>query len=237
MSCLLVDEGNTLAKYALCDETGAITTIDWPEIDFLSLTQIIFSSVKKPNDSVINQLQAAVQNANHAHLSIKQVETPAKAFGLINAYQDYKRLGVDRWLAMLAVKNFTSRGFIVIDAGTALTIDAVDRHGLHLGGWILPNVNLSAQSLIKRTDKIEIKQAAKPDINLGKVTESCIYNGLYASHICLIQSLVLSLSTDCQPEIWLTGGDSQIYKKLLAEVNISSQVESDLVFYGLRQYI
>ncbi|OOY42507.1 hypothetical protein BOV91_06775, partial [Solemya velum gill symbiont] len=53
------------------------------------------------------------------------IRTQVQAFGLTNAYDEPQRLGVDRWLAMVAARSLYRRAFYVIDAGSAVTIDAV----------------------------------------------------------------------------------------------------------------
>ena len=78
--------------------------------------------------------------------------------GLTVNYEDVSKLGVDRWLAMLAA--FTSNDYTactVIDCGTALTVDSIAGNGQHLGGFIVPGLELSRKALSEFTG---IKMAA-----------------------------------------------------------------------------
>lgn len=235
MSTLLIDEGNTRAKFALVDKNSAsfrVKLLNITELAQHNISEIIFASVKATNDSVLKQVAALFPNA-----VIKELATQANAFGLQNAYKVVERLGVDRWLAMLGCKTLTKNAFIVIDAGTAVTIDAVSTQGQHLGGWILPNVAFSAESLAKRSGKIELTEPHSPAISLGKITESCVFNGLYASHIALINSLVEDLKNKYQQlDVFLSGGDSHIYQNLLNSQKIKSQIQANLIFKGMCLY-
>lgn len=203
-------------------------------------TPIIFASVKSAQDSCLKSLQQCFTG-----VSIKQIFTPKAQFGLVNAYQAYERLGVDRWLAMLGgmQQNHHQDALIVIDAGTAVTIDLVGAKDLernqnaHLGGWILPNVQFCANSLAQKTGKIELKQAQPAGLSLGKSTESCVYNGLYASHIQLIKSLYVDLKqvnkTVC---VYIAGGDAELYQRLLVNEKVPASISSELVFRGMALY-
>ncbi|WAJ70644.1 type III pantothenate kinase [Catenovulum adriaticum] len=236
MSILLVDEGNTRAKFGLVDKTATsfnVKILSFDELAQNKITEVIFASVKSADNSILKQVAKMLPNAN-----IKQLQTQANAFGLKNAYQVVNRLGVDRWLAMLGSKTLTSNAFMVIDAGTAVTIDAVTAQGQHLGGWILPNVTFSAQSLAKRSGKIELTDKYNPAINLGNITERCIFNGLYASHIALVKSLAQDLTTKYQKvDIFLAGGDCDIYQTLLKSQKIQAKIETNLIFKGMGLFI
>ncbi|MCU4677169.1 type III pantothenate kinase [Catenovulum sp. 2E275] len=249
MNILLVDEGNTSAKYALLQldanatyPTPFIELIDFECLVWREIDKVVFASVKAESDSIypllINKLSANPKlNQQPLADKILQVKTQASAFGLINAYAEYPRLGVDRWLAMLGAKSLTQSAFIVIDAGTAVTVDAVDEQGQHLGGWILPNVEFSAQALAQRSGKIKLNQPALANIELGQNTENCVYNALYASHIALIEKQLAQMQIKHSAvELYLCGGDAQVYAKLLSQQGIQYQLAPQLVFNGLAKY-
>lgn len=236
MSILLIDEGNTRAKFGLIDKASShfnVQMLSFDELTQNKITEVVFASVKSADDSILNQVLALFPNAE-----LRQLHTQAHAFGLQNAYQAVNRLGVDRWLAMLGAKTLTTKAFVVIDAGTAVTIDAVTAQGQHLGGWILPNVTFSAQSLAKRSGKIELTEKNSPDITLGNITEACIFNGLYASHIALIKSLTEDLTIKYQElDVFLAGGDCHIYQTLLKSQKIKTQIDTNLIFKGMGLFI
>lgn len=248
MIVLLIDQGNTKAKYAWCDvienkkhqasgffsSAPIIHSIEEQALVGLKPDRILMASVA----SEANQkaIKSSVQEI-YPKLTLEIITTPTQAYGLTNAYQAHTRLGVDRWLAMLGAKATTDKAFIVIDAGTAVTLDVVDKQGNHQGGWILPNVNFCAESLANRAGKIELKQINPISITLGKVTEDCVYNALYASHIQLIKSQYNEPITGGKPLILLAGGDAQLYLELLQQEQVPAKIVTNLVFLGMLEYL
>src|SRR5690606_23289335 len=94
------------------------------------------------------------------------VETRAEMLGVRCAYRDPSRLGVDRWVTVIAAHRAAAarkdgpRPACVINAGTALTFDAVDVRGRHLGGLILPGPRLAAEALASGTERIGLTEPA-----------------------------------------------------------------------------
>jgi type III pantothenate kinase len=76
------------------------------------------------------------------------------AANVSSAYDVPERLGVDRWLAMLAAYNSLSEAVVVIDLGSAMTADGISKAGHHVGGYIAPGLRMMAQSLLARTDLV-----------------------------------------------------------------------------------
>ncbi|WP_372438925.1 type III pantothenate kinase, partial [Pandoraea sputorum] len=77
-----------------------------------------------------------------------------------NGYDEYERLGLDRWLALVAGYHLARRACLVIDLGTAVTSDFVDLTGLHLGGFICPGIPLMRNQLPTHTRRIRYDDAA-----------------------------------------------------------------------------
>lgn len=237
MSILLVDEGNTAAKFVLTEsQQSDLVAINLAEIDRKDVKHIVAASVKAPSQSIVPQL------ADDFNCAVLQIETQSEAFTLKNAYADYARLGVDRWLAMLGAMQISEGPCIVIDAGTAITIDVVNGSKQHMGGWILPSSHFSAQALAERTGKIKLNFATQVDVGLGNSTEACVFNALYASQLALIEKLIMRLTKDIEEisenlAVIITGGDAPLYAKLLAENPAHIVVEPHLVFRGLQRFI
>ena len=70
----------------------------------------------------------------------------AFAYGVTNAYAQPEKLGIDRWLGMIACYNLYSSGFCLAGCGTAITVDVVDSTGQHQGGLISPGLLLMKES-------------------------------------------------------------------------------------------
>ena len=73
-------------------------------------------------------------------LTVEQVYSRDKALGVTNAYAEPRHLGVDRWLALIAVHRRFPGPACIVDCGSAITIDGLAADGRHLGGLILPGL-------------------------------------------------------------------------------------------------
>ena len=81
-----------------------------------------------------------------------------KLAGVTNGYADAAKLGVDRWLAILAARAQTESAFIAVDCGSAITVDLVTSQGEHLGGYIAPGLRLMREALESKTASIKLGQ-------------------------------------------------------------------------------
>ena len=97
--------------------------------------------------------------------------------GLHIAYEQPETLGVDRWLAMLAASVGSQRAICVVDVGTAMTVDVVTAERLHLGGQIIPGLELMRNSLHHGTGLLPRIEGREGKALLGKDTASCIAVG------------------------------------------------------------
>jgi pantothenate kinase type III len=123
------------------------------------------------------------------------------------------RVGIDRLLAGLAVNRLRApdRAAIVIDLGTAITVDLVEADGAFAGGAILPGIGTAAGALADRTDAlphIELRHSSAPPAALGKSTTAAIEAGLYWGAVGSVTELVsqFSASLSRPPDVFITGG-------------------------------
>lgn len=159
-------------------------------------------------------------------------ESHAVCAGLISAYEQPQRLGVDRWLAMLAARERAKGAFCVVDAGSALTLDFVDSSGQHLGGYIVPGLNLQKSTLLQNT-AIRIPEfTVKAQLCPGRSTEAAIHNGVVTMAISwIIDEYGKRLD---EGELFITGGDAELVAGYLQNKSISCSLVSELVLDGLR---
>ena len=170
------------------------------------------------------ELVQAVQQAWHCtpHLARSSKECA----GLKSAYGDASRLGVDRWLAMLAIWIRERAAFSVASAGTALTFDAVDASGQHQGGVIAPGLATMIDATLGRT-RFEVgHMAATFEPGLGRDTEACVRQG--ALHAAA--GLLDRLGAQHAGSRHLAGGDALTLQNHLQG---HWQIEADLVLLGL----
>ncbi|MEM7390107.1 MAG: type III pantothenate kinase, partial [Pseudomonadota bacterium] len=130
---LLVDVGNTSIKAVLYDgkdyQSCELSNLPWSQIK-----ELVYACVG--STELLKSLLAQAQQ--HA-VPYFEAEVTAKLATLTCAYQQFKNLGIDRWLAVIAAYvEYPEQNCIIIDAGTATTIDVLNKEGAHLGGWILP---------------------------------------------------------------------------------------------------
>ncbi len=135
-----------------------------------------------------------------------------------------ERVGIDRLLAALAANRNRQRdrAAIVVDLGTAITVDLLDASGAFCGGAILPGVALSARALEEHTDalpRVAMDHLEKPPTPIGTSTVPAIESGLYWGAIGAIRELITQMSSGlaAAPEVFLTGGASTPVAELLAE--------------------
>jgi len=91
-------------------------------------------------------------------VAVEFAHSTAAAGGVTNGYADPETLGVDRWLAVLAAYQKWRKALVVIDLGTAVTLDYVHESGRHLGGYIVPGSHLMQSSLLKDTAAIDFEE-------------------------------------------------------------------------------
>jgi type III pantothenate kinase len=156
----------------------------------------------------------------HAH-------SMAQGFGVVNAYSNPEKLGVDRWLALVAVRNQYESPACVVDCGTAITLDLLDDQGRHQGGMICPGLTLMKKSLSGGTESLEFSDA---HYNLGPAnfTEAAIHSGVLTAAVGMIEHVFAGQAEASL--LILTGGDAQI---VAAELIYKSIVDADLVLLGL----
>jgi type III pantothenate kinase len=242
---LLIDCGNSATKCRLIDQdlTWDNTFVpgqSW-EIkafrDFLRLHQpgeIYIASVasEKMTDTVLHEIQT---NLPVAHIT--RILTEPKLGQVTNAYHDYTRLGVDRWLTLLAADVREKTDVIIIDAGSAITIDLLSRQYSHLGGAILPGFKTDQQRFISMFPTLDFNH---PDVSNnqapGRSSEACIQMTQFPITLARIYQLLDEWIVLLQApvKILLCGQDAPLISEQLERPH---EIVSDLVFQGMLQHI
>lgn len=146
---------------------------------------------------------------------------------------DRKQLGADRLLAAFAAYHRFQRPVIVIDAGTAITIDLVNARGAFAGGVIVPGLNTAAASLHAMTAKLPRIKPAPVKRVLARATREAINAGVVVGTAGLVDRLVEEMSAEAHvdPLVIATGGDAVL---LSSESRTIRRLEPDLLHQGLR---
>jgi len=153
--------------------------------------------------------------------------------GLIrHGYDDPSRLGVDRWLAMLAAYARHRQPCVVVDFGTTVTVDMINAEGQHVGGYIVPGLQLMKSALMQRSRALEIPDQPWGSCSPGLNTSDAIHHGLMAMVTGFVRDLHNSQLASRVDTVWvLTGGDAALFQPLLPWPTL---LEPDLVMDGLQ---
>lgn len=181
-------------------------------------------------DEKIDLLQ---QQLGLTHLPWYRLKSEANAFSVTNSYKIPEKLGVDRWLALQgAVSMFADTDLLVVDAGTALTIDWLSDKQEHQGGWIIPGVRLQQEAVISNTAKVHSQPGGANVLQLGTDTHTCVENGALAA-VC--GSIRLAWQLKPAKHLLLTGGDAEKLISYLTDIPIYH--DPLLIFRGMVRYI
>ncbi|MCK7459370.1 type III pantothenate kinase [Idiomarina aminovorans] len=253
---LLIDAGNTRSKFAWwnthTDEIemlGAISHQSW--LNDLSqplkdlLLEVVSGRQIQHEQQAIGCSVAAVQvmdtlNSSLAELGINVLwqKTKTEQAGVINGYnQQPERLGADRWMALLGCHEQVKANALIVDAGTALTIDWLTAKGQHMGGWIVPGRQLILNALgqgAANLKGITVDDIGRDGLAAGKNTYDGIAQGTEAALTgAIAQAIHLSARYFSEEpfEIVVTGGDSE---HLMRTLSWAFRRYDDLLFKGLR---
>jgi type III pantothenate kinase len=146
-------------------------------------------------------------------------------------------VGADRLVNAVAGYAIHGGPLLIIDFGTATTVDAVSRDGAYLGGAIAPGIGISMEALVARTAKLPRIEMAPPRNAIGDSTVEAMRSGQYHATVGAIKELCRALGTELkrrdgrQPQVLATGGLS--YWLPASELGIKA-VLPDLTLEGLR---
>ena len=245
MTALLLDIGNTRLKWAVLEEgsirrTGHILRDRIQDKGLQALTTrlprrvdaVLASNVA--GGSFATRLSGII--SAHCNCELRFARSERHAWGVSNGYRQPRRLGVDRWVAMIAAWNELQQACLVVDAGTAVTLDAIDDEGHHLGGQIIPGLETMWQSLSSATSDLPLvksaRRAATDDLSMfGRNTTAAIRKGAgNAVAGAIVRSLQVLQSSACEPVLVLTGGGAS---RILDTLGVSALHRPDLVLQGL----
>jgi len=151
-----------------------------------------------------------------------------KQCGVRNGYTAAGQLGSDRWAALLAARQRTGKSALVVNCGTATTIDALSDRGEFLGGLILPGIALMQSSIIVTAAQLQQTDGKYADHPLN--TADAILSGALQATCGAIQRQ-FDLLGDAGSTVLLSGGAAQPLRKLL---QVPVDYAEDLVLQGLK---
>lgn len=239
---LLVDIGNTSVKWALKGSDNLLEMLQqqYPRDANSVFFMECLGSTNKP-DKVIVTCVAAIgiwkifEESILALWGIKpeRVVSKARGYGLINGYEKPSELGSDRWCALIGAYHASHSNIVVIDCGSAITIDIVNKSGEHLGGYIVPGLRMMKQSLGLHTAQIEVNAQAIGDNSLdpARTTSGCVDAGVNLAAVSMIEAIIKQQSVlNSDLKYFITGGDAGLVAEHLTTECVNMQ---NLVIRGL----
>ena len=231
MSELLIDVGNSAAKWALSEDLNVKSQRH--SGSFSELAEVLRGATKddpavwiasvrdeQSDQALVLELQAV--GFSKIHLC----GTALREDGLLNSYAEPARMGADRWFAMLGARVSKPGPLLVIDVGSAVTCDLVAADGRHLGGYIFPGPALMEAALQSSTRMVRYSDTLKPTVDPGQSTAACVASGISVAMLGAIRQVC-----DQYPDhqVIFTGGGAPE----LNAVGLVGEWRPDLVLEGL----
>jgi type III pantothenate kinase len=148
--------------------------------------------------------------------------------------EEPRSLGADRAVNAIAARAKYPGDLIVIDFGTATTIDHIDGQGAYKGGIIAPGINLSLDALVSNTAKLPriAIEAPRDDSVIGRNTEDQMLIGVYWGYVAMLEGLIARMKAQIgrPASVIATGGLAVLFDK---HTSIFNAVDADLTLQGL----
>jgi type III pantothenate kinase len=200
---VLLDAGNSHFKWAQL-RGGLISDVLSQEYDRQDRAHAVLAALES-SDAPRRILVASVLGDNfreqftrlaNAHFGlIPEFVIPRKSgYGIHVAYDNPKEFGADRFSALVAARRGFQQSCIIVDCGTAATIDALTADGEHLGGLILPGLNLMRRSLIEHTARINVGLGNDDDGLFGRSTAQGVKAGTLRTLVGAIDRIVRDMT-------------------------------------------
>ncbi len=232
---LMVDSGNTNVKWGLYDGQKWVKRGTTPQGD-KELLEREWRSLSEPVRIIVSNVADAQAKADLSELfSSLQTEpywitAAAYQCGVRNYYEEASQLGSDRWAALIAAWQQQRQGCLVVDAGTATTVDALSDTGEFLGGIITPGIDLMQKALMENTGAL--KSAAGKFCDYPDRTADAIYSGALHSIAGAIERMAALLGSTIgrEPDCILSGGAAH---QLQPHLKVNTTIADNLVLEGL----
>ena len=241
MSHLVIDIGNSRTKVAVFDDHNLfkIDVLDHLSDELLAdylkaedIQQSIISSVKDEIDGLENMLAA---RTDYIRFSAR-ITT-----GIINQYKTPETLGLDRLAGVIGARVlFPEKDCLVIDLGTCISYDAINKDGLYRGGSISPGLNMRLRAMHEHTGRLPLIQLADYGELEGNDTSTSMLSGVVNGTFLEIMGFIQQYKgqySELQPI--MCGGDAIFFDTRLKNSIFAHtlKIEPHLVLIGLNEVI
>jgi type III pantothenate kinase len=232
---LVVDAGNTRIKWAVHDgsayvASGAVESARANEIAGEWPAKIKLASATASNVARAEVAAELARACAARGVAFTLIRSQAEQLGVTNGYEDPGQLGSDRWAALIAAHRAGPGHKLVVNAGTALTIDALTAQGRFLGGVIVPGPALMRRSLDRGTAGLRLTEGGFRDFPIR--TPDAITSGAIQACAGAIERMRDAMAgAGCTPsQIVLSGGAAPA---LAGHLPIAATIRENLVLDGL----
>jgi len=158
---------------------------------------------------------------------------PGTKTGVRISIDNPREVGADRVVNAAAGHRLYGGPLIVIDFGTATTLDAVSEEGDYLGGAIAPGIGISAEALFEHAAKLPRVELVRPQKAIGRNSVSAMQSGIIFGYVGLIEGIVVRMRKELggTAKVIATGGLADV---ICRETDIVDALEPDLTLVGLR---
>lgn len=233
---LLIDAGNTRIKWALAEpeadgnnflRSGVLPVEQAGELPqyFAGIADIQHVWVSNvAGEEVARHIRniRVARYGQHHFVIAREVQS-----GVRNSYASVSQLGSDRWAALIAAWHLTGRSCLVVNSGTATTVDTLSAQGEFVGGLILPGVELMQRSLRGATAQLKAGQGEYAVF--PRNTADALFSGAIQATCGAIQRQHALLDDGSAPVV-LSGGAAEV---LQAHLNLPLGIVDNLVLQGL----
>ena len=233
---LAIDAGNTRIKWGVHDgrrwkTTGAIETAKAAKLHGALRTALPVARAIATNVAGKKAHDAIVAACKRSKTNITFIRGEAERLGVTNGYRNPAQLGADRWVALVAAHHARPGHKLVINVGTALTIDALTADGRFLGGVIVPGPALMRKSLDKAT--AALREAPGKVRDFPGSTPDAITTGAVIACTGAIDRMAASMNAHGTPAglIILSGGAAA---ELAPALGLPHEIHDNLVLDGLQ---
>jgi type III pantothenate kinase len=213
---LCLDCGNSRFKWGLAGPHGWVAQGNIPNQEIGTLALRDWQNLPRPMRVIgVNVAGEALRVRVEAQLvrwrlSPEWIVAREEACDVFNRYARPSQLGPDRWAALIAVRARVAEELfpsscIVVNAGTALTADALDATGVFRGGIILPGMNMMLQALAENTAALKVPPGRYHDFPIN--TADALYSGAVQALTGAIEQMRKRLDGDeTRPRVFVSGG-------------------------------
>jgi len=208
------------------DQWPAVIARQWEQIAAKEGATVVAASVNPPLEDPLEQVIEQATGKSPAWVG-RDIDLPIKVLT-----DEPQETGIDRILNVAAAHEQMGKACVVVDAGTAITIDCCNDAGDFLGGAIAPGVSMMLDALHNHTAKLPRAALETPQGTFGRSTEQAILQGIYHGVRGMVKELVERYATELGqwPETIATGGDAA---KLFEGWELVHAIAPDLTMYGI----